>query len=205
MQLFFKGNEAANPWSFDLTGTSKVVDAMADCFKEHNIQGLPPPFSKTVAIQVAPPGPAAAAPPPSNLPANPPSSQDCRSIQSALERLQCYDQIGTARVAPQSPPQAAAPPALPPPPAPAPDIASDRSGLGCDKNWRACKDNSDLINHSETAVIGARAGCEIATEHSARYATPKLPGFWSGGSFNSFRGGDDYPRTVIITLIEPDA
>jgi hypothetical protein len=43
MQLTFSGIEP--PWQFDLTGTTKVVDAMGDCFAVHQIKGVGPPFS----------------------------------------------------------------------------------------------------------------------------------------------------------------
>lgn len=42
MQLSFGGSEP--PWTFDLTGTSVVINAMDDCFRGHGITGVAPPF-----------------------------------------------------------------------------------------------------------------------------------------------------------------
>ena len=44
MQLVFGGSEP--PWSFDLTGSSTVVNAMGLCFREHGVSGLSPPFGQ---------------------------------------------------------------------------------------------------------------------------------------------------------------
>jgi hypothetical protein len=46
MQLVFTTGEP--PWEFDLTGTTKVVNAMGDCFAAHHIEGVGPPFSGAV-------------------------------------------------------------------------------------------------------------------------------------------------------------
>lgn len=46
MQVVFAGSEP--PWQFDLTGTTKVVNAMSDCFIAHHIEGVGPPFSGAV-------------------------------------------------------------------------------------------------------------------------------------------------------------
>ena len=43
VQLSFGGSEPT--WTFDLTGTSKVVNAMYDCFRSHQIVGVGEPFS----------------------------------------------------------------------------------------------------------------------------------------------------------------
>jgi hypothetical protein len=45
MQISFGGNEP--PWSFDLTGTTTVINAMGACFRLHQITGVAPPFSLT--------------------------------------------------------------------------------------------------------------------------------------------------------------
>ena len=52
MQLAFDGNEP--PWQVDLAGTTKVVNAMGDCFKNHNIVGVPAPFTLIRFAQTAP-------------------------------------------------------------------------------------------------------------------------------------------------------
>ena len=43
MQLSFGGSEPS--WTFDLTGTSKVVPVMYDCFRSHQIVGVGAPFT----------------------------------------------------------------------------------------------------------------------------------------------------------------
>ena len=56
MQVSFGGSEPA--WSFDLSGTTKVVNAMGDCFQALGIQGVEPPFGQppTATAQVGQPG-----------------------------------------------------------------------------------------------------------------------------------------------------
>lgn len=52
MQLSFGGSEP--PWTFDLTGTTTVVNAMGDCFRSHQITGVGAPFAFGVSIAGVP-------------------------------------------------------------------------------------------------------------------------------------------------------
>lgn len=52
MQLTFGGSEP--PWTFDLTGTTKVVNAMGDCFRSHQITGVGAPFALGLGTPDAP-------------------------------------------------------------------------------------------------------------------------------------------------------
>jgi hypothetical protein len=59
MQLSFVGNEPA--WTFDLAGTTTVVNAMDLCFRAHAISGVAPPF-ETATVAGAGGTPASPAP-----------------------------------------------------------------------------------------------------------------------------------------------
>lgn len=53
MQLSFGGSEPS--WTFDLTGTSKAINAMGDCFQAQRITGVAAPFTPAVAAADARP------------------------------------------------------------------------------------------------------------------------------------------------------
>jgi hypothetical protein len=73
----------------------------------------------------------------------------------------------------------------------------------CKDDWKRCADNDDLVNnYSEYYEV--QSDCERAANKQAKYGTPIWPGFWSGGSFNTFHKGSDYVKTGIVVAIEKD-
>jgi hypothetical protein len=104
MQVAFGGGEPN--WSFDLTGATKVVNAMGDCFHAHQISGVAAPFDGlTVATPqplspqpfggLPPPQPAAGYPTAANPPPSPPAEQ----YQSSVSQRQ-QDAISPGPVPP---------------------------------------------------------------------------------------------------------
>jgi hypothetical protein len=70
----------------------------------------------------------------------------------------------------------------------------------CVNDFHKCTDNADLVNHYN-GISHAQVGCENEAERLAKYGTPKWPWF----AFSSFMGGDAYPKTGIISLLEKDS
>jgi hypothetical protein len=91
-----------------------------------------------------------------------------------------------------SPSSGNVPPSHPPPPAPT-----------CSTDWRACKDNADLVNNS-LRWGDVQAACQTAVDNDVQYGEPKWPGFMSGGAFGSFFNGNDYVSTGKVIAIEPN-
>lgn len=83
-------------------------------------------------------------------------------------------------------------------PEPAPPIAS-REG-SCKSDWRQCSDNSELVNKFEEISHGSLS-CQYAAKKLAKYGTPSFPFL----SFSNFRSGNDFVRTGLARLVEPDA
>lgn len=85
MQLVFSGSEPT--WQFDLTGTTKVVNAMGDCFAAHHIEGVGPPFSGAFSANA---GQAAPATQPSSAPTQAPALENLPMLENhnLLSRLQ---------------------------------------------------------------------------------------------------------------------
>ena len=70
----------------------------------------------------------------------------------------------------------------------------------CKVDWHSCSDNADVVNnYHDWSMVQVR--CKSSTQDIAKYGTPSFPWF----SFGSFRRGSDYPKTGIVTSIEPDA
>ncbi len=181
MKILFGGSEP--PWTFDLTGTSKVVNAMSDCFVAHHIVGVAPPFSGMVSVTQPYGGSLDGGPqnpyPSPNAPAPVPTYQ---------------------------PPPAAqlpAPSAKPTQPTSTVELPSS-GGSSCKEDWRLCKDNADLVNNYKD-YSDAQFSCERAANKKAKFGTPVWPGFWSGGSFGRFHRGTDYVSTGVVVAVEPDA
>lgn len=76
----------------------------------------------------------------------------------------------------------------------------EKANPTCKSNWRLCSDNADLINHF-TDISRGQVGCEIEAKKLAKYGDPKFPSFY----FSTFHRGNEYIKTGIVTLIEPDA
>ena len=83
MQLTFSGNET--PWTFDLAGTTQVVNAMGDCFRAHQIAGVAPPFDVAATGGIDQPfdAPAAVATQPFSRGASSPNEQTSQVDQAA--------------------------------------------------------------------------------------------------------------------------
>ena len=70
----------------------------------------------------------------------------------------------------------------------------------CKVDWHSCLDNADMVNnYHDWPTVQTR--CKSSAKDSAKYGTPEFPWF----SFGSFLRGSDYPKTGIVTTIEPDA
>ena len=115
MQLVFDGNEPS--WQVDLSGTTKVVNAMGDCIKNHGITGVPAPFTPSSFAQ------SGSSP---LMGSSTPAPGGDASFALALS------QMGPPRadVAP-SMQYAPAPSPVAPPPAPPPPVAASQRTLDC--------------------------------------------------------------------------
>jgi hypothetical protein len=82
--------------------------------------------------------------------------------------------------------------------APAPAVVQ-RSG-SCNSDWRQCVDNADLINNFGDISRGS-VSCQYAAKKLAKYGAPSFPFF----SYSRYHSGNDYVRTGLATLIEPEA
>lgn len=70
----------------------------------------------------------------------------------------------------------------------------------CSKNYKACKNNSDIINLNETVRARSAASCQIAAE---KYAVSEVN--WGGftqSNFGAFRPGDSGLKEDKIVLID---
>lgn len=81
-----------------------------------------------------------------------------------------------------------------------PAPAETRTHGGCKSDWRQCLDNADLINNFGEITRG-EVSCLYAAKKLAKYGTPSFPFL----SFSNFRSGNDYVRTGLAVLIEPNA
>jgi hypothetical protein len=82
-----------------------------------------------------------------------------------------------------------------------PSHAADVSSNSCQRNWHACKDNTDLMNNY-TDLTHWRVQCLFAAKQAAKYGDPTFPSHFY---FSSFHGNGDYVGDGIAVLIEPDA
>jgi hypothetical protein len=80
-------------------------------------------------------------------------------------------------------------------------LGSGSSAPSCKSNWTLCIDNADLVNNYIESNPIAQVDCQIQAEQSAKYGDPKFPSL----AFDTFHVGNDYVRTGIATLIEPNA
>jgi hypothetical protein len=71
----------------------------------------------------------------------------------------------------------------------------------CKSDWTRCSDNSDLVNNY-LSDLSAQTDCKFEALTHAKYGDPKFP--WLS-YFDTFRKGDQYPKTGIAILIEKDA
>jgi len=70
----------------------------------------------------------------------------------------------------------------------------------CQTGWANCKDNRDLVEHY-SEMPAAIAACRAMADSRSKYGTPEWP--WL--KFGQFKAGDDFPKTGLITIIEPEA
>ena len=130
MQLVFDGNEP--PWQVDLSGTTKVVNAMGDCIRNHNITGVPAPFALGNFAQSAPP-------PPVGAPAPAPGGDASFAQAMAQMGHPRSDVAPPAQYAP-APSSAAPSPAAPPPVAVSQTL--DCAGITSAQDRLACYDTA---------------------------------------------------------------
>lgn len=70
----------------------------------------------------------------------------------------------------------------------------------CSKNYKACKNNSDIFNFNETVRAKSAASCQIAAE---KYAVSEVD--WGGftqPNFSAFRPGDSGLKEDKIVVID---
>ncbi len=77
------------------------------------------------------------------------------------------------------------------------------SESACSSDWRACKDNVDLVNHSPIWP-SIQSAYQDKVNSEVQYGEPKWPGFWSGGAFGSYFPGTNYVETGIAVAVEKD-
>lgn len=178
MKVYFQGNEPV--WEFDLSGTSKVVDAMDDCFKTLDIKGVGAPFLRRGANKeyatTQPFGGALKGPP-----SGPGSSKNSEAPSGSSSMSPATSLTQNLRSTPSLPP-----------------------GATCSNDWRACKNNADLVNNYQK-YVDIQLRCQNAANDMARYGTPKWPGIWSGGPFTEFFRGDSDIKTGIAVAVEDHA
>jgi hypothetical protein len=204
MHLMFAGNEP--PWQFDLTGTSRVVNAMDKCFVAHHIEGVDPPFLGVASANGDAGRMASATQPFGGTLAGVPSPFPAPSAPgSASAPTTSYREPPTA--APIQPSQEVS---HEPPPSAATSqkpstVAVPPAGTGpCKDDWRGCRDNEDLVN-KYNGYSDVQYRCKEEANRKARFGTPVWPGFWDGGAFTRFHKGTDYVSTGIVVAVEPDA
>ena len=69
----------------------------------------------------------------------------------------------------------------------------------CSNDWKVCKDNAELMNSDNFAVIEASAYCKIEADHQSKYGDG---GSWGWIKFGKFYPGDDYIKTGVMTTID---
>jgi hypothetical protein len=69
----------------------------------------------------------------------------------------------------------------------------------CKMKWQACTDNTDLVDNYKT-LDDAKDDCKHTANNLAKYGDPK----WERWIFSKYRGGNDAPRTGIITLADDE-
>jgi hypothetical protein len=68
----------------------------------------------------------------------------------------------------------------------------------CKVNYAACTDNEMLINNY-SGVSGAKASCVVEGKKLAKWDVD-----WPWASFGTFFVGDNYPKTGVITIEDPN-
>ena len=68
----------------------------------------------------------------------------------------------------------------------------------CKANYAACSDNEMLINNY-SGVSGAKASCVVQGKKLAKWDVD-----WPWASFGTFFVGDNYPKTGVITIEDPN-
>jgi hypothetical protein len=76
---------------------------------------------------------------------------------------------------------------------------SEPAKSSCNEDWAKCTDNSDLMNHY-WKMGEAQSACKRALDQSVKFGDPE----WTWGAFGSFWNGDDYPKTGLVKLVDPD-
>jgi hypothetical protein len=71
----------------------------------------------------------------------------------------------------------------------------------CVSDYRKCTDNADLMNNYD-GVVGAEVRCKSEAQNDAKFGSPEFPWWFA---FTHFHTGNDYVKTGIAALIEPDA
>jgi hypothetical protein len=183
MEIGFVGGTAA-AWDFTLRGTTATIGAMAECAKEADLY-LPAPYNTGTAPR--PTGDANGQPFAISTPAAQPSPPTDENPAASTANPK---------------PEASDNPADSASSEPTSSNSQPQNG-SCKEDWRACKDNADLVNNYSN-WLDVQFACREKANSEVEYGTPIWPGFWSGGAFGSFLRGSDYISTGIGIAIEPD-
>lgn len=69
----------------------------------------------------------------------------------------------------------------------------------CKSDYRACKDNKDLINNYDPSVIRvAKSSCKLSVDEHVKFGSPE----WDWNDFGSFLIGNDFVKTGIIIIAD---
>lgn len=71
----------------------------------------------------------------------------------------------------------------------------------CVSNYKACKDNADLINnHDSLLMIEARNRCKLSVNEHVKFGSPE----WDWIYLTRFSDGNDYVKTGVIRIADYD-
>lgn len=71
----------------------------------------------------------------------------------------------------------------------------------CVTNYKACKDNEDLINNYDSlAIIEARGRCKLSVNEHVKFGSPE----WDWLYLTRFSDGNDYVKTGVIRIADYD-
>ena len=131
-----------------------------------------------------------------------PTPSGCWSIKEPTERLSCYDRAAIAT--PSNTTATPAPAIAPSPPVAAPPITVAQQPTytkdDCEKDWRKCNDNEDIVNNN-TLAGRAKYQCKDSANEQAKFGDPK----WGWFPFGYFHKGTDYLQNGVMSITDKDA
>lgn len=80
--------------------------------------------------------------------------------------------------------------------------AEEAAANSCERNWKKCKDNEDLVNNYR-AMTGLQIKCQYAVDAAAKYGEPEWGG-WLSIPFSTYVTGDSSLKDGVIILIDEE-